>query len=132
MGIHPGFDNNDLTKLFANPFLTSFDKMSKQIIAYNRNLLLTFNSQVKESATDLRVISKKYMETIENRLETAKNIFNTLQKAYNSKVDFSMETNKKAMEEISNQFYLLIKQNQQSWTDMLEKCEVSLNGKDKL
>lgn len=134
--------NTDLTKAFSNPFngmgagssnpfLSSFDKMYKQMMGYNHNLLLAFNSQANGNHIDWSEISKKYMETVENRLEASKSIFNSISEACNAKVNSSIEANKKAMEEISSQFNLVIKQNQKFWADMLEMYQAPLHGENK-
>ncbi|HXD92796.1 MAG TPA: hypothetical protein VNX01_06245, partial [Bacteroidia bacterium] len=51
--------------------------------------------------------------------------------ACNTKVNSSIEANKKAMEEIGNQFNLVIKQNQKFWADMLEMYQAPLRGENK-
>jgi len=134
--------NGDLSKAFSNPFngmgvsssnpfLNSFDKMYKQMMGYNHNLLLAFNSQTKGNDIDWNEISKKYMETVENRLNASKSIFNSLSEACSSKVNSSIEANKKATEEIRSQFNLVIKQNQKFWADMLEMYQTPLHGENK-
>jgi len=138
---HNLFDG-DLTKAFSNPFngmgagvsnpfLSSFDKMYKQMMGYNHNLLLAFNSQANGATIDWSEISKKYIETVENRLEASKSIFNSISEACNTKVNSSIEANKKAMEEIGTQFNLVIKQNQKFWADMLEMHQAPLRGENK-
>jgi hypothetical protein len=133
-GFSTDFFNGDLTKVFSNPFnamnttlsnplLSSFDKMYKQMLGYSHNLLSVFNIQANVDKIDWSEVGKKYLETVEKRLEASKNVFNLLNEAYAGQVASSIETNKKTMEEISNRFNLVIKENQNFWADILESYQ---------
>jgi|GEM_PF-920742 hypothetical protein len=129
-GFTANFFNDDLTKVFSNPLngqenplLASCDKMYKQMLGYNSSFLAAFNSQANGNNIDWREVSKKYLETVKNRLEASKNVFNLLNEAYAGNIASSTAVNKKTIEEISNQLNAVIKQNQNFWTEMLEKYQ---------
>jgi len=140
-GFSNNFLGNDLTKLFSNPFngigagfpnpfLQSFDKLYKQMMEYNNNIFSNLNSATKSKA-DWSEISKKYQETIENRLGAFNKIFSTLSEACGKKMNFSMEINKKEMEDVNNQLNLMLKQNQKIWSDMFAIYSGSSNTEEK-
>jgi hypothetical protein len=141
-GFANNFLNNDLSKLFSspfghfgnsfpNPFVITFENIYKQMGEHNHNLLAALRSQIKGNEIDLDAVNKNYQETIVNRLESFKKIFNSLSEACSKKMDFSIETNKKLMEEISTHFSSVIKQNQKFWADALGTFQTPINKEEK-
>jgi hypothetical protein len=144
--IGQGFGNNffggNLTKMFSNPFMSmntgfsnpfllSFDKMYKQMMGGNNNLFSDFTGQMQGSKMDINETGRKYLEAIENQIETSKHIFNSLNEIYGNNINSSVETNKKLTEEIGKQFSLIIKQNQKIWADILDAYRMPVNGESK-
>jgi hypothetical protein len=136
-----GFFNNDLTKVFTkpfsgmsynatNPFMPMFDKFYKQMVDYNKDMLVSLNSGLKGNA-DLSDMTKKYQEAVNTRMESSKNILKTATDAYNKQLDFSMENNKKALEEMTNQFNAMVKQSQAFWSDLMVSTQTPTNTPDK-
>ena len=137
-----GFLNNGLTKAFAmpfngmnnnftNPFLPTFDNLYKQMTDYSTTLFINVTNSLKGSA-DISEISKKYEDAINTRTEASKNLFKTAIDAYNKQVDFFIENNKKAMEEMSNQFNVMLKQNQKFWSDLMTSTQAPINSAEKV
>ena len=131
------FLNNDLTKAFAmsfsgmsnnfaNPFQPTFDKLYKQMIDYNTTMFTNLTNGLK-SSTDVSEISKKYQNEINTRIEASKNILKTASDAYNKQANFSIENNKNTMEEMNNQFDVMVKQNQKFWSDLMTSTQAPIN-----
>ena len=136
------FLNNDVLKMFSNsfngmgstlsnPFLSSFEQMFRQMTGSNNNLFPAFNGQSKINMIDWSAISKKIQAAMESRLEVSKSIFTALSEAHSKKVNLLRETNKEEMEKISAQVSLLMKQNQQFFTDLVEAFQAQLTGENK-
>ena len=131
------FLNNDLTKSFAtpfngmsnnfaNPFQPTFDKLYKQMVDYNTTMFTNLTNGLK-SSTDVSEISKKYQNEINTRIEASKNILKTASDAYNKQANFSIENNKNTMEEMNNQFDVMVKQNQKFWSDLMTSTQTPIN-----
>ena len=137
-----GFLNNDLSKVFAipysgvntnftNPFLPTFDKLYKQMVDYNTTMFTNLTNRLQSSA-DVFEISKKYQDVINTRIEAYKNILKTTTDASNKQVSFYIENNKNIMEEMNNQFDIIVKQNQKFWSDLMPSVKAPLNDIEKI
>lgn len=122
------FTNNDFIKTFLNPFngmgnvffnqsLPRFDNLYKQMMEYNTNLFSMLGNGININ-TDWSEVSKKEEAIIENRLEATKNMRHSIIEAYTKQLDSANEHNKKMIQETTEQFNLLMKQNQKLLTDM--------------
>jgi len=102
----------------SNPLFSSFESMFKQIQDYSSRMFSSLgvgaNNQI-----DWSEMSKKYKETIDIRLAAAQNIIQTASEAYKKQMEFTMETNKRALEEMSTQFNLIFQQNQKFWSELM-------------
>lgn len=137
-----GFTNNDFAKAFTmpfngipsnftNPFLPMFDNLYKQMVDYNTTMFANITNSLKANA-DMPEISKKYQDTVNTRMEASKNILKSAAEAYNKQLDFSIENNKKAMDEITNQFNSMLTQNQKFWSDLLASMHGSTKNEEKI
>src|ERR1700758_5560392 len=109
------FANFSATNGMQNPLLSSWEKITKQMMDFNQACLAAYTNN-KEN---MNALSEEYKETIETRLEASKEIFNTISESLKKQLECSIENNKKAGEEISNQLNLVMKQNQKFWSDLL-------------
>lgn len=135
------FLNSDLAKwpgtsftntgVSSNPFLAAFDKIYKQTLEYNRNLLASINNTIKGNQVDRTKTNADYLKTFENQLEISKKIVVMLTETFNKQMDLSIEANKKLMDEINNQLNPLMKQNQKLWAEFLKTQQTSSNGENK-
>ncbi len=137
------FSTMDVTKWFSNPFTnfsatafqnpfgTSMDKTMKGITEFNQNLLSTLTNGLQGNGTDWNEMSKEYKETIEARLAASKEILTSISEAFNKQLESSIDTNKKTVEEINNQFNLVMKQNQKLWADLFKIFQTPITNQDK-
>ena len=59
------------------------------------------------------------------RVESSKNILKTATESYNKQLEFSIENNKKAMEEMNDQFNAMVKQSQKFWSDLMSSSQAT-------
>jgi hypothetical protein len=136
-----GFLNNDLKPFampfngmsnnFTNPFLPNFDTLFKQMNDYSKAMFSNLNNELKGN-TDMSVISSKYQETVNARIESFKNILNATTEAYTKQLDFSMENNKKAMEEMNIQLNAMVNQNQKFWSEITGPQQTPEKNEEKI
>ena len=135
------FTNNDFTKMFSNPFngmgniflnqsLPTFESLYKQMMEYNTNLFLMLTKKINTN-TDWSEIGKKEEAIIENRLEAIKNMRHSIIEAYTKQLDNTNEHNKNIIHETTEQFNLLMKQNQKLMTDMFVMFQTSQKNEEK-
>jgi hypothetical protein len=124
--------NNFSQNNFQNPFLATIDKTIKQIMEFNQNLFSVLTNGFEKRRIDFGAISEEYKETINVGVEATKEIHNIISKAFNEKLESSMEIDKKATEEISNQLNLVTKQNQKLWTDFFKTYQTPLKNEEKI
>jgi hypothetical protein len=121
---------NEVSNNATSPFLPTFYNFYKQISDYYSttfsNLTVGLKSNVASSE-----FSKKYSDNVTTLLETAKAILKTAIEAYSKQLDFSMETTKKAVEEMTIQFNAMLKQNQNIWADVIASAQTTLNNEEK-
>jgi hypothetical protein len=137
-GIPNMFANMDMTKWFINPFanlsannlqnpmLASIDKTMKQVMEINQKILSAFTNGIQNKGTNSESLSEEYKKLLEVQLKDSKEMLNTITDACNKQLESSEATNKKTMEEITNQFSLTMKQNQKLWADMLNTHKTSI------
>jgi hypothetical protein len=125
----PDFLNNDFTKAFsmpysgltsnlANPFMPTFDKLFKQLSDYNTTMFTNLTNGFGVN-TDMSEISKTYQDTIATRIESYMSFLKTANEAFGKQLEYSVDSNKKAMEDMNTQFQLMVEQNQNLWADLL-------------
>lgn len=125
----PGISFSE-TSSSSNVFMASFDKMYKQALEYNRNLLASLNSAMKNNQVDWSKINAEYLKTIEMQLEISKKTIVSLSETANRQLDLSIETNKQLMEKLNVQMSSLMKQNQKLWGDFENTQQEPVNGED--
>ena len=141
-GSSTNFMNYDLTKLFSNPFggmgnsfsnqsLPVFNSLYQQMMDYNNNLFSAL-SKGSNTTTDWSEIGKKQEAMIGNRLEATKNMRRSIIEAYTKQLDSVNESSKKMIEETTNQFNLLMKQNQKLWVDMFAMFQTPQKAEEKI
>ncbi len=141
-GSSTNFMNNDFAKLFSNPYngmgnnfspqaLPTFNNVYQQMIDYNTNLF-SMLSKGMNTNTDWNGIGKKEEEIIENRLEATKNMRHSILESYNKQLDSVNENNKKMMQETTDQFNLLMKQNQKLWADIFSMNQTPVKTEEKI
>jgi hypothetical protein len=109
-------------------FLSEIDKTMKQVIDLNQNLLSSFTGGTLGKGFNWVAMSEKYKETLVDQIEASKKILDTTSNAFKKQLESSIEINIKATEEISNQYNLVLKQNQKLWSDILKTYHVPHNG----
>lgn len=134
--------NNDFTKLFSNPFsgmgnsfsnqsLPTFNNIYQQMMDYNTNLF-SMLSKGMNTNTNWSEVSKKEETIVENRLDTIKNMRHSILESYNKQLDSVNENNRKMLQETTDQFNLLMKQNQQLWTSIFSMNLAPLKSEEKI
>lgn len=137
-----GFSNNHLTKTFtmpfggfsnnfSNPFLQPFNDFYKQMADTNTAMFTNLTTGLKGN-TDMSEFSKKIQDTINTQIEASKTILKNTTEAYTKRLDFSLENNKKAIEEMNNQFNTIVKQNQKLWSDLISSTEAPTKNEEKI
>jgi len=137
------FPSTDMSKLFANPltnflkgniqnpFATAMENGMKQIVEFNQKMVSEFTNEIDNNKTNWDAIGKEYKETINSRLETSKEILNSVTETYNKQSESAIEMNIKTINEISDQLSKAMKQNQSLWSDVLKMSHGSLNVEEK-
>lgn len=115
----------------SNIFLSSFDRIYKQTLEYNRNLLASLNNTMKENQFDWSKINEDYLKSTELQLEISKKMIISLSEMSNKQLDLSIDYNKKVMDEINTQLNALVKQNQKMWTEVYNMQEQQSNVEEK-
>jgi hypothetical protein len=137
-----GFATNDFTKLFSNPFngtgnglsnqsLPIFNNVFQQIIDYNANLFSMLSKGMNFN-NDWAELGKKEEAIVENRLEATKNMRHSILESYNKQLDAVNENNMKMMQETTDQFNLLMIQNQKLWADMFSMNQTPAKAEEKI
>lgn len=137
------FPNTDMSKLFANPltnfstgniqnpFAISMENGMKQIVEFNQKMVSEFTNEIDNNKTNWDAIGEEYKETINSRLETSKEILNSVTETFNKQSESAIEMNIKTINEISDQLSKAMKQNQSLWSDVLKMPQGSLNVEEK-
>lgn len=137
------FPSMDMSKWFANPltnfstgniqnpFAISMENGMKQIVEFNQKMVSAFTNGIDNNKTNWDAIGKEYKETINSRLETSKEILNSVTETFNKQSESAIEMNIKTINEISDQLSKAMKQNQKLWSDMLKMSQGSLNVEEK-
>ncbi len=110
---------------FSNTFSTPFDNLYKQMIEFNNNWFISLQKEFQGKQESWIEASEKYRELIEEEWKATQNIVNTIIETYNKEMDFSVETNKKLVQEIDKQFHLVSKQNARILADILKSVNIS-------
>jgi hypothetical protein len=117
---------NEVSNNATSPLLPTFYNFYKQISDYYSttfsNLTVGLKSNVASSE-----FTKKYSDNVTTLLETAKTIFKTTTEAYNKQLDITIETTKKAVEEMTIQFNEMVQQNQNGLADLIVPVQAPLN-----
>jgi hypothetical protein len=116
------FKTNDYLGYFFKP--QSEDLLSK-IIEFNNNWFTELQKQFKIMQINWAELSEKMQEIIMEEWKTTYSSINSLIETYNKQADFSIESNKKIMEKINNQFDLAAKQSEKFWSDVLKTVHPS-------
>lgn len=122
---------NGMSNNFTNPFLPNFDILLKQMNDYSLAMFANINNGLKVN-TDMSLINTRYQDIVTARIEALKNIFKTSTEAYNKQLDFSMENNKKTMEEMNNQLNAIVNQNQKFWSEVLSSQKSPAKNEEKI
>lgn len=136
------FFNTDTTKpfrfpfnsdgaIFSNPFLNSFDKVYKDMLEYNRNLLTALNGEMKGNISDWNKVRQEYREYVEKQIEVSKKIADAIAESYDKQGNFSIQIYKEAVEKINHQMDSVIKQDQDFLTNLLSTSQNSSNDEEK-
>lgn len=143
-GIPNIFPSMDMSKWFVNPltnfsitnmqnpFTTSMENGMKQIMEFNQNLASLFTNGINNNKINWGTISEKYKETINSQLEASNEILNSITEIHNKQSEAALEINKKTINELSEQFNKVMKQNQKLWSDMLNMSRGSLNFEEEI
>ncbi len=137
-----GSATNDFTKMFSNPFnsstngfsnlsMPSLDKLYEQMMNQNANMLSMLSKGINTNI-DWIEVNKKQEAIIENRLEATKNIRHSVMELYNKQLDSANENAKKMVQETTEQFNVLMKQNQKLWTDMFAMFQAPKKTEEKI
>ena len=94
--------------------------------------LFSMVSKGMHTNTDWTEVAKKEEAIIENRLEAIKNMHHSIIESYNKQLDSVNKNNKKMMQETTDQFNLLMTQNQKIWTDVFSMNQTPLKVEDKI
>jgi hypothetical protein len=126
------FGNNPF-KAFFNPFLGFssdgeqagrfsglYEKLFKQVSEYNKHFLDLFQNNFQVSQEDWVALNEKYQHVVEEELNSAKTMMQTLIESYNKQLDFLTETNKELQSELNKQFNKLMKTNQEFWSEAVK------------
>ena len=111
--------------LYNNLFTTQFEALREQMVKFNTNWVTTLQKQFQDVQNNWGELSGKSQEIIEEKWGTTSNIITSMIEAYNKQMNFSVESNKKLMEEINSQLNLVTKQNEKFWADILKTIEAS-------
>jgi len=137
------FPSTDMSKWFVNPltnfstgniqnpFAISMENGMKQIADFNQKMVSAFTNGIDNNKTNWDAIGKEYKETINSRLETSKEILNSVTETFNKQSESAIEMNIKTINEISDQLSKAMKQSQKLWSDMLKMSQGSLNVEEK-
>ncbi|MGZ3884909.1 MAG: hypothetical protein ACXVPQ_11195 [Bacteroidia bacterium] len=104
----------------ANPFAGWFEKASQQMQEYNQHLLEITSNAAKTGETSWAGFFEKYKEVLSGRLGMSSEVLNALNEACTGQMSFTLENNKKVMEQLSRQFAELMKQSQKFWVDAIK------------
>lgn len=141
-GTSNNYMNNDFAKLFSNSYsgmgngfspqtLPTFSNIYQQMIDYNTNLFSMLGKGMNTSI-NWNELGTKEEALIENRLEAIKNMRHSVIESYNKQLDNANENNKKMIQETTDQFNLLMKQNQKLWSDIFSMNQTPAKAEEKI
>ncbi len=123
------FPNFNGTNGASNQWSDTLEKLLKQMVNYNQNLMTMFSEKVDKDGLDWASISSKFSKNTEDLFQSVKRIQNSFLEASDDQIEFSKETNKKLQEDINKELTYITKQNQKFWSDFLNSPNV--NQKEK-
>jgi len=101
-----------------NPFANVFQNVFKQMNEYNRNWLNTLQNNFQLQQNDLLVLGEKYQQVMEKDWEATKNSLNAITEAYNTRIDSSIDFNKKLYSELNKLANSIMKGNEEFWMEV--------------
>jgi len=115
---------NLIFEFYNEIFTSQFKTLHNQAIRFNADWVMEFQKKFQGMQANWNNLNGKSQETIKEKWEIGDNIMASMIEAQNKRINFSIELNKKMMEEINNQLRLAVEQNEKFWTDFLKNSEI--------
>ena len=133
------FGADGVSKLFSpfnwlktSDYLSDFFKpqtegLLKKAVEFNGNWVTELQKQFKIAQMNWVELSEKTQEIMEEEWKAIYNTMKSLVETYNRQADFSIESSRKFMEKINEQFDLASKQSEKYWSDILKTAQSTGN-----
>jgi hypothetical protein len=108
---------------FTNPF----DKMFKQLSDFNQNAIGVFNQQFERGNADLEILIEEYQEKFNKQSEIIKEMLYSISNSYSKQTESYLKTTSDLQEELIKKINLLIKLNQEFWSDMSKSYQIQFD-----
>ena len=108
---------------FGDFFKPQSEELLKKTIEFNNNWFAELQKQFKIMQMNWVELSEKTQEIMEEEWKATYSSINSLIETYNKQADFSIESSRKFMEKINNQFDLAAKQSEKFWSDILKTTQ---------
>ncbi|HXD93356.1 MAG TPA: hypothetical protein VNX01_09090 [Bacteroidia bacterium] len=109
---------------YNDAFANQFKALHSQAMRFNTDWVAEFQKQFQNIQVNWNKLNGKSQEIMGEKWEITDNIMASMIEAHNKRVDFSIELNKKLIEEINNQLRLAVVQNEKFCSDFLKRYEI--------
>jgi hypothetical protein len=107
------------TNNISGYFQSILDSLSKQILLQNTSFLEKMSDSSLKGNAEVSELFFKYLDLVNIRIEYLQHLYKTLMDANYKMIDFSVEMNKRLIEDLNNQFTMITKLNQKFWSDLI-------------
>jgi hypothetical protein len=113
-----------VSDFFNDVFVNQLKVLHNQALRFNTEWITEFQKQFQSTQVNWNGLNGKSREIMSEKWEITDNIMASMIEAFNKRIDFSIELNKKLIEEINNQVRLGAEQNEKLWSNFLENPEL--------
>lgn len=114
---------HDLSEGTIKNIVTTYENQILQMIDYNKQLFGTLEKELHSKHFDVDDLIEKSANKMKHDFETSREAVKKFIETYSTKTDFSLNANKKLIEEINKQIEKLVESNKEFWTNTIKYFE---------
>ena len=114
---------NDISGGSIKNIVSTYENQILQMIDYNKQLFETLEKELHSKHFDIDDLIEKSAKKMKHDFETSREAVKKFIDTYGTKTDFSLNANKKLVEEINGQIEKLVESNKEFWTNTINYFE---------
>lgn len=114
---------NDFSEGSIKNIVNTYEDQILQMIDYNKQLFERLEKELHSKHFDIDALIEKSAKKMKHDFESSRDAVKKFIEAYSTKTDFSLNANKKLVEEINKQIENLVASNKEFWTTTINYFE---------